>query len=59
MNGDFSESRVEDAAAAFNVSEQTVSLQLSNNFSLPWQDIDYEHADEEVDPVRKAYSAGP
>ena len=41
MNGDFSESRVEDAAAEFNVSDQTVSLQLRNNFILPWQDTDY------------------
>ena len=41
LNGDFSESNVEDAAAEFNVSEQTVSLQLINNHALPWQDTDY------------------
>ncbi len=41
LDGDFSESRVEDAADMFSVSELTVRSQLKNNHVLPRQDADF------------------
>ena len=41
LNGDFSESRMEDAAVEFGVSDWTVSRQLMNNRILPREDTDY------------------
>ncbi len=42
LGGDFSESKVEDAATAFDVSDRTVCGQLKNNRILPRQDTDFE-----------------
>ena len=41
LDGDFSESKMEDAAAEFGVSDWTVSRQLINNQLLPRQDGDF------------------
>ncbi|MDE0209346.1 MAG: hypothetical protein OXJ64_05630, partial [Boseongicola sp.] len=41
LDGDFSDSNVEDAASAVDVSYLAMSLQLKNNFSLPWQNTDH------------------